>query len=47
MKEPALVLLFSIILLVPANVFAQSPDRIALFFFFFIYDKGASIFVYG
>ena len=47
MKEPAIVLLFSVILLVPANVFAQSPDRIALFGNYDSFDKGESIFVYG
>ena len=47
MKDAAVVILFSVILLVPANVFAQSPDRIAIFGNYDIFDKGESIFVYG
>jgi len=46
-KEPALVLLFSVILLVPANVYAQSPDRITLLGDYDTFEKGESIFVYG
>ena len=47
MKEPAVVLLFFVILLVPGNVFAQSPDRITLFGNYDEFDKGESIFVFG
>ena len=47
MKDPALVVLFSITLLVPAAAFAQSSDRIAIFGDYDVYDKGESIFVYG
>jgi hypothetical protein len=46
-KDAVLVLLFSVILLVPANVFAQSPERIALFGDFDIFDQGEILFVYG
>ena len=47
MKGAAYAIFFAILLLVPANAFAQSSDRITLLGNFDDLEKGEHLFIYG